>query len=124
MRALLVEDNVMNVELFVDVLEGEGHEVIVERDGVLGRARALAQPFDLIILDVQLPGLDGVAICRDLRTSGVRTPIIAVSSAALKDEVRRGMAAGFDAYLTKPISPSALRDAARRFAAVPDDVGA
>jgi hypothetical protein len=116
MRVLVVDDNAMNVELFVDSLEADGHEVSVERDGPRGRARALAERFDVIILDIQLPGMDGHAVCRDIRAAGREGPILAVSSAAMADQVERGMASGFDAYLTKPISPAALRAAVRRFA--------
>lgn len=113
MRVLLVDDNPMNVELFVDSLEADGHAVTVERDGVSGRDRALREAFDVLILDIQLPGMDGYAICRDLRASGRTGPILAVSSSAMTDQVERGMEAGFDAYLTKPISPAALRQAVR-----------
>ena len=110
---LLVDDNAMNVELFVAALETDGHEVVVERDGPSGRERALRERFDVFILDIQLPGIDGYAICRDLRAAGVRSPILALSSAAMTDQIERGMASGFDRYLTKPISPSALREAVR-----------
>ncbi|MDE3111569.1 MAG: response regulator [Chloroflexota bacterium] len=113
MRVLLVDDNPMNVELFVDSLAADGHEVAVERDGLAGRERGLREPFDVLILDIQLPGLDGYAICRDLRAAGVNAPILALSSAAMSDQISKGVAAGFDVYLTKPISPSALRDAVR-----------
>lgn len=116
MRVLLVDDNAMNVELFADSLESDGHEVVVEREGLAGRDRALRERFDLVILDIQLPGMDGYAICRDLRSAGVGGPIVALSSAAMADQIQRGTAAGFDAYLTKPISPAALRAAVRRFA--------
>lgn len=111
---LLVDDNPMNVELFVDSLEMDGHHVTVEREGPAGRARALASDFDVIILDIQLPGMDGYALCRDLRGAGHTGPILALSSAAMAEQVQRGMQAGFDAYLTKPISPGALRDAVRK----------
>ncbi len=106
----------MNVELFSDSLETDGHEVVVEREGPTGRDRALRERFDLLILDIQLPGMDGYAICRELRAAGVGGPIVALSSAAMAEQVDRGMAVGFDAYLTKPISPAALRAAVRRFA--------
>lgn len=111
MRLLLVDDNEMNVELFGDILRGDGHEVIVERDGVAGRDRALAEKFDLIILDIQLPRLDGHEVCRELRGAGIGGPIVALTSSAMPDQVKRGAETGFDAYLTKPISPSALRAA-------------
>lgn len=115
MRLLLVDDNRLNVELFVDVLETDGHEVAVERDGVRGRDRALRERFDLVILDVQLPKLDGIALCRALREAGVATPVVALSSSAMADQVQRGLSAGFTDYLTKPISPAALRQAVRRY---------
>lgn len=116
MRVLLVDDNAMNVELFVASLEADGHEVTTERNGLSGRARALAEAFDVILLDIEMPGMDGYAVCRDLRASGREGPILAISAAAMADDqVERGMASGFDAYLTKPISPAALRAAVRRF---------
>lgn len=115
MRVLLVDDNDMNVELFSDALEGDGHEVVAERQGPAGLDRALREPFGLVILDIQLPGLDGYAICRELRSRGVHGPIVALSSSAMADQVARGSDAGFDAYLTKPISPAALRAAVRRY---------
>ncbi len=114
MRLLLVEDDPMNVTLFVDVLEDAGHEVVHARDGESGRDLALAEEFDLCIFDVHLPKLRGDEAVRDLRRSGFTRPVIALSSSALSGEVERGMAAGFDEYLTKPISPSALREVVRR----------
>jgi CheY-like chemotaxis protein len=113
MRVLLVDDNAMNVELFHDVLESDGHEVVVERDGIAGRDRALAEAFDLVILDIQLPRMDGHDVCRQLRAAGLAGPIVALTSSAMPDQVKRGTETGFDAYLTKPISPAALRKAVR-----------
>ncbi|HEV2009413.1 MAG TPA: response regulator [Candidatus Limnocylindria bacterium] len=114
-RILLVDDNEMNVELFRDVLEADGHTVTVERDGLSAHARALAEPFDLLLLDIQMPGMDGNAMCRSLRASGIKRPILALSSAAMPEHIRAGTEAGFDDYLTKPIAPSALRSTVRRF---------
>lgn len=122
MRLLLVDDNAMNAELFVSALESDGHVVVVERDGAGGRTRALAEPFELLILDVQLPDISGSTVCRELRAAGVRSPIIALSAAALPDEISRGLAAGFDAYLTKPISPADLRKAVRKHASTREPV--
>jgi len=115
MRLLLVDDNTLNLELFSDVLEQDGHELVAESDPVRGQTRALAEPFDLIILDIQMPGLDGYAVCRSLRRTGVRGPIIALSSNAMPEQIAEGRDAGFDAYLTKPIAPAELRAAVRRF---------
>ncbi|HEV2009804.1 MAG TPA: response regulator [Candidatus Limnocylindria bacterium] len=114
MRVLLVDDNAMNVELFRDVLESDGHEVTVENDGLMAHDRALAEPFDVLLVDIQLPGMDGFTMCRSLRASGVAGPILALSSAAMPEHISRGAEAGFDEYLTKPIAPSALRAAVRR----------
>ena len=115
MRVLLVEDNALNVEFFVDVLEGDGHEVVVERSGDGGERRALSEHFDVLILDIQLPGSRGDDVCRRLRGSGSRAPILGLSSDAMPEQIAHGVAAGFDAYLTKPISAADLRDAVRRY---------
>ncbi|HZP97466.1 MAG TPA: response regulator [Candidatus Limnocylindria bacterium] len=115
MRLLLVEDDSMNVTLFADVLEDAGHTVVVARDGTRGRDLALAERFDLCIFDIHLPGLRGDDAARALRAAGMTSPLIALSSSALASEVERGLGAGFDAYLTKPISPAELREAVRRY---------
>ena len=109
----------MNVELFTAALETDGHDVVIERDGRSGLERALGERFDLVILDVQLPGMDGFAVVRELRAANVRGPIVAVSSSAMADQIQEGLAAGFDEYLTKPISPAELRRAVRRLGAAP-----
>jgi len=111
MRLLLVDDNPVNLELFRDTLEGAGHDVVTETDPRVGASRAGSERFDLILLDIQMPGLDGYAICRKLRAGGVSGPIVALSSNALPEHLAAGNAAGFDAYLTKPIAPAALREA-------------
>lgn len=70
-----------------------------------------------MILDILLPGIDGYAICRDLRAAGIEGPFVALSSSAMAGQVERGIASGFDECLTKPISPAALAAAPRRMAA-------
>lgn len=115
MRVLLVEDEAMNADLFVDALEPDGHDITVEHDGRDGLARATAERFDLIVLDMNLPSLSGDQVCRTLRAAGTTTPIVALSASVLPNELAAGLRAGFDAYLTKPIAPSALRDAVRRY---------
>ena len=112
MRILLVEDDPKNVELFQAALDEE-HEVVVERDGVAGQQRALAESFDLILLDIQLPKRSGIEVCRSLRASGLRMPIMALSASVLPDEVARTKDVNFSRFLSKPISPAALRAAVR-----------
>jgi CheY-like chemotaxis protein len=118
LRILLVEDDAMNVELFETALETDGHEIVTERDGVAGERRASGQ-FDLIVLDIQLPKKSGLDVCRSLRSRGLRIPIVALSASVLPEEVARTKAAGFDLFLSKPISPRDLRDAVRRLGATP-----
>jgi CheY-like chemotaxis protein len=118
MRILLVEDDPKNVELFQAALEDQ-HEVVVENDGVTGRERALAETFDLILLDIQLPKMNGIDVCRSLRASGLQVPIVALSASVLPDEVARIKGADFSRFLSKPISPPSLRAAVHEFARPP-----
>lgn len=119
MKLLLVEDNALNSEFFVAALKPDGHTIVVERDGIAGRDRALAEPFDLIVLDIQLPGLRGDDVCRALHAAGVQTPIIALTASVMAAQLAAVRDAGFDLYLTKPIEPEALRAAVRRFEPAP-----
>lgn len=116
MRLLLAEDNELNVELFVEALRGDGHEVMVERDGEAACARALREDFDVVLLDVQMPGPNGLEVCRRLRAAGRTGPIVALTAAAMAADQERATDAGFDAYWTKPISPARLRAAVRSLA--------
>ena len=106
-RILIVEDEVAIADLEKDYLELSGFEVEVENDGMTGLARALAEDFDLYILDLMLPGTDGFEICKQIRERK-NTPILMVS--AKKDDIDkiRGLGLGADDYVTKPFSPSEL----------------
>jgi DNA-binding response OmpR family regulator len=104
---LIVEDEVDIANLEKDYLELSGFEVEIENDGTSGLARALAEDFDLFILDLMLPGVDGFDICKEIRERK-NTPILMVS--AKKDDIDkiRGLGLGADDYVTKPFSPSEL----------------
>ena len=106
-RILIVEDEVAIADLEKDYLELSGFEVEIENDGTSGLARALAEEFDLFILDLMLPGIDGFEICKQIREKK-NTPILMVS--AKKDDIDkiRGLGLGADDYVTKPFSPSEL----------------
>ena len=106
-KILILEDEIAIAELEKDYLELSGFEVEVETDGMTGLARALAEDFDLYILDLMLPGTDGFEICKQIR-SRKHTPILMVS--AKKDDIDkiRGLGLGADDYVTKPFSPSEL----------------
>ena len=106
-RILIIEDEEAIAELEKDYLELSGFEVIISNRGDLGLEKALNENFDLIILDLMLPEVDGFEICRQVRDAK-NTPIISVS--AKKDDIDkiRGLGLGADDYMTKPFSPSEL----------------
>ena len=106
-RILIVEDEESIADLEKDYLELSGFEVEVANDGETGLRRGLAVEFDLIILDLMLPGVDGFEICRQIRGQK-NTPIIMVS--AKKDDIDkiRGLGLGADDYMTKPFNPLEL----------------
>lgn len=106
-KILIVEDELAIAELEKDYLELSGFDVEVASDGQVGLKKALTEDYDLIILDLMLPGIDGFEICREVRAEK-NTPIIMVS--AKKDDIDkiRGLGLGADDYMTKPFSPSEL----------------
>ena len=106
-RILIIEDEESIAELEKDYLELSGFEVEIESKGDVGLKRALEEEFDLYILDLMLPGMDGFEICKEIRNHK-NTPILMVS--AKKDDIDkiRGLGLGADDYMTKPFSPSEL----------------
>ncbi|MGO8915072.1 MAG: PAS domain S-box protein [Stellaceae bacterium] len=110
-RILLVEDTPMNQELMITLLRRAGHEVEVVGDGEAAVAAARRQGFDLILMDVQLPLMDGLSATRAIRQLGTeasRTPIIAMTARALPGDVEKCLAAGMDDHLSKPVDVAAL----------------
>lgn len=106
-RILLIEDNEQNRYLATFLLERHGYRVESAVNGPDGLAAAESAPPDLILLDIQLPGMDGYAVARALRTKDVlrRVPIIAVTSYAMVGDREGVLAAGCDGYIEKPIDP-------------------
>ena len=110
-RVLVVEDNPSNVELLRQVLTLRGRlQLVVAEDGLAGLARARAERFDLAIVDIDLPGIDGNELCRRLRADPVTRalPLLALSANAMQPDISRARAAGFDGYLTKPVDVQRL----------------
>jgi two-component system OmpR family response regulator len=105
-RILVVEDDPKVAGLLAEALGEEGHAVEVVGDGHLAAERALAQPWDLILLDYMLPGRDGPGIAAEVRAAegpaGRRTPILMLSARDAAEDVRLGRASGADDYLAKP----------------------
>ena len=106
-KILIVEDEEAIADLEKDYLELSGFKVAVANDGETGLEKALTEDYDMFILDLMLPGVDGFEICRKIRDVK-NTPIIMVS--AKKDDIDkiRGLGLGADDYMTKPFSPSEL----------------
>jgi DNA-binding response OmpR family regulator len=108
-RILVVEDEPGIALGLEDDLRLEGWDVELVTDGIAASQRAREAAFDLILLDVMLPGKDGFDVCRELRRGGVRTPIIMMTAKAQEAEKVLGLDLGADDYVTKPFSPKELR---------------
>ena len=104
MRILIVEDETRIADFLQRRLRAEGHFPVVANDGESGLALALEGDFDLILLDMMLPGLHGRDICQQLRMSKVNTPLIILSAMDSLDDVIAGLRMGADDYMTKPFS--------------------
>jgi len=108
-RILLVEDNALNQQLAVDLLANVGLQVEVASDGAQAVRRVHEDVFDLVLMDVQMPVLDGLSATRQIRATAderlLRMPIIAMSAHALAGDVDKSLQAGMNAHITKPIDP-------------------
>jgi DNA-binding response OmpR family regulator len=107
MKILIVEDDQSIADVERDFLEINGFEVNCEKDGIKGMEKALNGGFDLILLDIMLPGKDGFAICREIR-SKIDIPILMVTARLEDIDKVRGLGFGADDYITKPFSPTEL----------------
>ncbi|QZD87199.1 response regulator [Qipengyuania psychrotolerans] len=118
-RILVVEDNDLNRKLFCDVLKANGHEVVPVADGsnVLATARKFAP--DLVIMDIQLPGVSGVDLIAQIKDDRelAKVPVLAVTAYAGKGDEERIRGAGAEDYLAKPVSIGPFMAAVRRLVA-------
>ncbi|HEY0964106.1 MAG TPA: response regulator transcription factor [Pseudomonadales bacterium] len=109
MRILIVEDNRDIAENIADFLEPKGHELDFAADGVTGLHLAVTRRFDAIVLDLNLPGIDGITLCRKLRREAhVATPVLMLTARDQLDDKLDGFEAGADDYLVKPFSVKEL----------------
>jgi len=116
---LIVEDNEKNMKLVRDILQHQGHatlEAVTGTDGV--RIAKKAKP-DLVLMDIQLPDIDGIAALRQIRAEPQldAMPVLAVSASVMPDEQQKIVTSGFDAFITKPINLKQFRDTVQRFLA-------
>jgi CheY-like chemotaxis protein len=126
---LLAEDNVVNQRLTLRALEKRGHTVVVANNGVEALAALQRDRFDVVLMDVQMPEMDGFAATQAIReaekATGAHQPIIALTAHAMKGDEERCLRAGMDAYASKPIQTQALLEAIARLLArpVPENEG-
>jgi two-component system cell cycle response regulator DivK len=120
-RILVIEDQPDNRQILWDLLTNADFEVIEAEDGEAGLAAAAAQRPDLILMDIQLPGMDGYEVTRLLKADTLlhAIPVIAVTSYALAGEAETARAAGCDAYIPKPYSPRQLLAKVREYLSSP-----
>ena len=116
---LIVEDNEKNMKLVRDILQHQGHttlEAVTGRDGVEMATTLLP---DLILMDIQLPDIDGIQALREIRTVAAldAVPVVAVSASVMPDEQHKIVSSGFDAFVTKPINLKQFRETVQRFLA-------
>jgi CheY-like chemotaxis protein/two-component sensor histidine kinase len=110
-QLLYVEDNPSNIDLFLGVMAlHPGYQVSVATDGLEGLAVARNAPPDLAVIDINLPGIDGIELCRRLKADPLtqHIPLIALSANAMPADIERARRAGFDVYLTKPLNVAQL----------------
>ena len=122
LRILVAEDNPIN-QMYADrLLRAEGHDVAIASDGREAVDMANAQPFDLILMDISMPEMDGIAATESIRQSGGRnaaTPVVALTAHAMPDDRARFLSHGMNGCVTKPIAPPALFAEIARLTAVP-----
>lgn len=106
-KILIIEDDRGIAELERDYLEANDFDVAIEEDGLLGKKKALTEAYDLILLDIMLPGQDGFQICREIREAK-DVPIILISAKQEDIDKVRGLGLGANDYISKPFSPNEL----------------
>ncbi len=116
---LIVEDNEKNMKLVRDILRHAGHETLEAATGIDGVRLAVSKRPDLVLMDIQLPDIDGIEALRRIRE--VReldaVPVVAVSASVMPDDQQKIVASGFDAFVTKPINLRQFLETVKRFLA-------
>jgi CheY-like chemotaxis protein len=119
-KILVIEDNEQNMYLVTFILEKHDYQVFQANNGVDGISLAIKQKPDLILLDIQLPVMDGYSVARELRKNGalVNTPIIAVTSYAMSGDREHALEAGCTGYIEKPINPETFISQIEQFLSI------
>ena len=114
-KALVAEDNPSNQKLMQILLQKLGLEVVLADDGVQAVEKGTAGSYDIILMDMQMPNMNGYDATRQLRSQGVKTPIIAVTANAMCGDEQKCLDAGCDGYLSKPIDRTKLNEIIGQF---------
>jgi len=116
---LIVEDNEKNMKLVRDILRHNGHDTLEATTGVDGVSLAVEKRPDLVLMDIQLPDIDGIEALRRIRAVADldAMPVVAVSASVMPDDQQKIVASGFDAFVTKPINLKQFLETVRRFLA-------
>ena len=114
---LIVEDNEKNMKLVRDVLQFKGYQTVEAVNGTDGVRLARERKPDLVLMDIQLPDIDGITALRQIRADPAtqKIPVIAVSASVMPDDQQRIVTSGFDAYVTKPINVKNFVETVERF---------
>jgi two-component system cell cycle response regulator DivK len=115
-KLLIAEDDPASRELLREILQAQGYQVVEAEDGQAALNKIEEESPDLVLLDIQMPKLDGLGVVRRLRQNPRFTslPVIAVTSYAMRGDREKALGAGFDAYITKPIDPVGIRETVER----------
>ena len=116
---LIVEDNEKNMKLVRDILQHKGYATLEAVTGGEGVRLAVAHRPDLILMDIQLPDIDGIAVLREIRKYAAldAIPVLAVSASVMPDEQQKVVTSGFDAFISKPINLKQFLETVQRFQA-------
>jgi two-component system cell cycle response regulator DivK len=116
---LIVEDNEKNMKLVRDILQHQGHTTLEAVTGIDGVRIAKEAKPDLVLMDIQLPDIDGITALRRIRAEPLldAMPVLAVSASVMPDEQQKIVTSGFDAFIIKPINLKQFRDTVKRFLA-------
>lgn len=115
-KLLIADDDPASRELLREILEAQGYQVVEAEDGQAALNKIEEERPDLVLLDIQMPKLDGLGVVRQLRQSPRFTslPVVAVTSYAMRGDREKALGAGFDAYITKPIDAVRIRETVER----------
>jgi two-component system, cell cycle response regulator DivK len=114
---LIVEDNEKNMKLVRDILQHKGHTTLEAATGAEGVRLAISRRPDLVLMDIQLPDIDGITALREIRKDSAldAMPVLAVSASVMPDEQQKIVTSGFDAFITKPINLKQFFETVQRF---------